>query len=236
MKKRLQGFIVGVITMALLSTTVVWATYGSQNANIFYRNITIKLNNQTIHTQNEPFILQDRTYLPMRDVAEALGLNVKWDDAANTVSLSTQPTEESNENTENTENSIPDTVDSYAKEVFDLTNQFRKENGLKSFEWSEELAAVAKAHSDDMSARKFFSHTNPDGLSPFDRMTKSGLSYIAAAENIAYGQKTPAQVVEAWKNSAGHRANMLGDYQKLGVGYCENGSYWTQNFATFSSR
>ena len=132
---------------------------------------------------------------------------------------------------------VDNSVHAYEKQVLDLVNNERAKNGLSALEWSSELAVVARAHSQDMLERGFFSHTNPDGQSPFDRMRAAGISYRTAGENIAAGQRTPAEVVEAWMNSEGHRANILNaSYTKLGVGYVSgNGAYstyWTQNFAS----
>ena len=128
-----------------------------------------------------------------------------------------------------------DTVAAYEQEVFDLVNQIREENGLEPFVYNVTLAQVARAHSQDMIDRNFFSHTNPDGEDPFDRMRDNGLSFSMAAENIAAGQRTPEEVVNSWMNSEGHRANILGGCEELGVGLALGGSYgyyWTQCFAT----
>lgn len=124
----------------------------------------------------------------------------------------------------------------YELRVLELVNEERAKRSLSPLSWSDELAEVARAHSEDMLKRNFFSHTNPDGKSPFDRMRAYGISYRSAGENIAAGQKTPEAVVEAWMNSEGHRANILNSsYTKLGVGYVSGngayGTYWTQNFA-----
>ena len=51
--------------------------------------------------------------------------------------------------------------------------------------WNGAVAQVAVDHSLDMVERGFFSHTNPDGDSPFDRLSASGIEYARAAENIA---------------------------------------------------
>lgn len=128
-----------------------------------------------------------------------------------------------------------DTVAAYEQEVFDLVNQIRAENGLEPFVYNVTLAETARAHSQDMIDRNFFSHTNPDGEDPFDRMRDNGLSFSMAAENIAAGQRTPEEVVNSWMNSEGHRANILGGCEELGVGLALGGSYgyyWTQCFAT----
>jgi uncharacterized protein YkwD len=65
------------------------------------------------------------------------------------------------------------------------------------------LAAVARAHSEDMRDRRFFDHVNLDGFDPFERASQAGLS--ARAENIASGQQDAAEVMDDWMNIAGHR-------------------------------
>ncbi|MDF2592072.1 MAG: sporulation protein, partial [Clostridia bacterium] len=74
-------------------------------------------------------------------------------------------------------------------------------------------------------------HTSPTYGSPFDMMKQFGITYKTAGENIAMGQRTPEEVVKAWMNSPGHRANILkSSFTHIGVGYVANGSYWTQMF------
>ena len=128
----------------------------------------------------------------------------------------------------------PSTESAMEKEVLALVNKVRAENGLSALTWAEDVANVARAHSRDMINRGFFSHTNPDGLSPFDRLKNSGISYRTAAENIAYGQKTAEAVMNSWMNSSGHRANILNkNVKEIGVGAVksQNGTvYWTQMF------
>ena len=127
-------------------------------------------------------------------------------------------------------------IAAWEQEVFDLVNAIRAENDLPAYEYDEKLADVARAHSQDMIDREFFDHTNPDGDQPWDRMSAAGIRWYAAAENIAAGQRTPEEVVDAWMNSPGHRANILGDCEYLGVGVALGGSfgyYWTQCFASY---
>lgn len=120
------------------------------------------------------------------------------------------------------------------QEVLRLVNQARTENGLNTLAWADDLADIARAHSADMIKRSFFSHTNPDGQSPFDRIKNNGISYRAAAENIAYGQPNAASVMNSWMNSSGHRANILNaNLKEIGIGAVKNSSgtvYWTQVF------
>lgn len=119
----------------------------------------------------------------------------------------------------------------YEREVVELTNNERTNNGLAPLQIDEELSVVAREKSDDMSARNYFDHNSPTYGSPFDMMRSYGISYKAAGENIAKGQRTPEEVVNAWMNSPGHRENILnGNFTHIGVGFVEQGNHWTQMF------
>ena len=123
------------------------------------------------------------------------------------------------------------TTHSYEAEVVRLVNVERSKQGLKPLAEDWELSRVARYKSEDMQKNKYFSHTSPVYGSPFEMMKSFGISYRSAGENIAKGQATPAAVVSAWMNSAGHRANILStSFTHIGVGYVENGKYWTQMF------
>jgi uncharacterized protein YkwD len=118
------------------------------------------------------------------------------------------------------------------EQVLALVNAARAEAGCGALTGDGSLASVARAHSVDMRDRGFFSHVNPDGLDPYDRAERAGLD--ARAENIAYGQQNAADVMEAWMDSSGHRANILDcELTALGVGVAEGagGPWWTQLFA-----
>jgi uncharacterized protein YkwD len=81
----------------------------------------------------------------------------------------------------------------------------------------------------DMYKNNYFSHTSPTYGSPFDMMKTYNISFRAAGENIAKGQTSPAQVMNSWMNSSGHKANILSkNYTHIGVGYV-NG-IWVQEF------
>jgi uncharacterized protein YkwD len=102
----------------------------------------------------------------------------------------------------------------------------------------EQLRCAARVHARDMAVRDFFGHTNPDGLDPFDRIDASGYGWMAAGENIAAGQSTPADVVDGWMRSDGHCANIMRpEFTHLGVGYYFQiddtyRHYWTEVFGT----
>ena len=126
---------------------------------------------------------------------------------------------------------VPDTVLSYESEVIRLVNEIRTENGLKPLTANWELSRIARYKSEDMANNCYFSHTSPTYGTPFQMIRSFGLTYRSAGENIAYGQRTPAAVVDAWMNSNGHRANILNPaFTQIGVGYCAGGNYWTQMF------
>lgn len=119
----------------------------------------------------------------------------------------------------------------FENEVVTLTNQERAKNGLAPLQIDEELSVVAREKSNDMSARNYFDHNSPTYGSPFDMMQSYGISYRAAGENIAKGQQTPQEVVNAWMNSQGHRENILNSsFTHIGVGFVEQGNHWTQMF------
>ncbi|MFP3122633.1 CAP domain-containing protein [Ectobacillus funiculus] len=123
------------------------------------------------------------------------------------------------------------TLSAYEQKVVTLTNQERAKQGLPALQVDSALSKVAKAKSQDMYNANYFSHTSPTYGSPFDMMKQFGISYRTAGENIAMGQKTPEEVVQAWMNSAGHRANILNTtYTHIGVGYVAGKNIWTQQF------
>ena len=124
------------------------------------------------------------------------------------------------------------TENSYAKQVLKLVNTERKKAGLTELTWDDTVATAAMTRSKEI--EKSFSHTRPDGRNFGTAITDLGITYRGAGENIAWGQKTPEAVMNAWMNSEGHRANILNpNFKKLGVGYrtdSQRTPYWTQLF------
>ncbi|MEU6253960.1 CAP domain-containing protein [Streptomyces sp. NPDC047043] len=121
-----------------------------------------------------------------------------------------------------------------AAEVVDLTNRERARAGLRPLAADPHLTTAAQAHSADMVARAFYSHTSPEGSQPWDRAAAAGARRRSIGENIACGQRSPAEVVDGWMNSPGHRANILkADFTHIGIGFeggGQRGTYWTQLF------
>lgn len=93
-----------------------------------------------------------------------------------------------------------------------------------------DLRCAARNHSLDMANRGFFDHTNPDGDGPSQRLDAAGFDGFTWGENIAWGQRSPQQVVAGWMSSDGHCRNIMNpDFTESGVGYQES-NYWTQTF------
>ena len=128
-------------------------------------------------------------------------------------------------------NGSSSSVSAYESEVVRLVNVERAKNGLGALTLNAKLSDVARAKSQDMRDKGYFSHTSPTYGSPFDMMTSFGISYRTAGENIAMGYSSPQAVVTGWMNSPGHRANILNSsFTQIGVGYVASGNYWTQMF------
>ena len=143
-----------------------------------------------------------------------------------------------NINTDKDNNTSNDNVTgefaAFQKEVVRLVNVERQKQGLGKLSLNAKLSNVATLKSQDMINKNYFDHTSPTYGSPFDMMKQFNISYKTAGENIAKGQKTPAEVVKAWMNSQGHRENILNkNYTEIGIGVAKdaNGTlYWTQMF------
>ncbi|GAA3259740.1 CAP domain-containing protein [Nonomuraea helvata] len=124
---------------------------------------------------------------------------------------------------------------SQENEVLRLTNAERAKGGCGPLRFDPLLRAAAFGHSADMAKQDYFDHDSKDGRDFMDRIKGAGFSGgTGFAENIAFGQPTPASVVKGWMNSPGHRANIMNcDYNLIGVGAAKNPQgriYWTQDF------
>jgi len=114
-----------------------------------------------------------------------------------------------------------------------LTNEARLAAGLLELACDDALTRAARAHSEDMCDRGYFSHRSIDGRAFTDRIDEQGASYTTAGENIAWGQQGPEDAHAAWMASPGHRSNILGTgYRRVGIGYapCGGMPFWTQDF------
>lgn len=138
--------------------------------------------------------------------------------------------EATNENTPE-ESEAAYALSEFEQQVVELTNVERGKQGLQPLKIDEKLSEVAREKSKDMQSNNYFDHNSPTYGSPFDMMKQFGVTYNAAGENIAQGQRSPEEVVNAWMNSQGHRENILNsDFTHIGVGHVSEGNYWTQQF------
>lgn len=129
-----------------------------------------------------------------------------------------------------TEIEIPQ--DSLALQVLELVNIERAKHGLSSLTYDAALSSAANIRAVEI--KTYFSHTRPGGQSCFTVLDEVGYDYRTAGENIAYGQSSAQEVMTAWMNSEGHRANILGEnYSHIGIGVYQSGGviYWSQFFA-----
>ena len=119
------------------------------------------------------------------------------------------------------------------QEIFKGTNEFRQSKGLAALEIRSDLNEIARQHSVDMAeGRVAFGH---DGFTERNELAKKSLgSMHSFAENVAYGANSGTEVVDMWKNSKGHRQNMLGPFRYIGIGIARNSEgvlFFTQVFA-----
>ena len=128
-------------------------------------------------------------------------------------------------NTNNNTGTTSTTMNSDEKEVFDLINKQRTQNGLSPLKENSELQRVARIKAQDMVNNNYFSHTSPTYGSPFDMMKSFKISYNTAGENIA-GNSSNSSAVTAWMNSPGHRANILNSsFNQTGIGVVKGSKY-----------
>ncbi|MDR0531635.1 MAG: CAP domain-containing protein [Oscillospiraceae bacterium] len=121
-----------------------------------------------------------------------------------------------------------------AAEVVRLVNEERAKAGLSALANNyDALSRAAQIRAEELPYRIDQTHQRPDGRECFTVLEECGItSYRAAGENIAAGQKTPQEVVNDWMSSPGHRANILGNFNSIGVGVTESNGrlYWSQEF------
>ena len=137
-----------------------------------------------------------------------------------------------NKNTSKPDNSVTSESRNIS-EVVRLVNAERAKEGLAALQMDSSLNSAAQVRAKEIVTS--FSHTRPNGSNCFTALSEAGIKYNGSGENIAYGQKTPAEVVNAWMNSAGHRANIMSSkFTKIGVGcHNSNGTYYWSQFFTY---
>ena len=134
-------------------------------------------------------------------------------------------TNSNNSNNNSSNNELNNSLSADEKEVFDLINTQRKNNGLSALKVDSEVQKVARIKAQDMVDNNYFSHTSPTYGSPFDMLKSFKVSYNTAGENIA-GNSSNSSAVTAWMNSSGHKANILNSsFNYTGIGVVNGSKY-----------
>jgi len=131
----------------------------------------------------------------------------------------------SNNNSSSNSNSTTTAMTTDEKEVFDLINNQRTQNGLSALKLDTETLRVARIKAQDMVDNNYFSHNSPTYGSPFQMLNSFKISYKTAGENIA-GNSSNSSAVTAWMNSSGHKANILNSsFNYTGIGVVKSSKY-----------
>jgi uncharacterized protein YkwD len=124
-------------------------------------------------------------------------------------------------------------------EVLARVNAARKKTGAPPLRSSTHLDQAAQLHSEDMLARRYFAHRDPQGRTVRERALAAGYDWRTIGENVAENQFSVDEVMDGWLRSPGHRRNILNPtFRELGVGLAlgpsggKNRVTWTQVFGT----
>lgn len=127
-----------------------------------------------------------------------------------------------------------------AQYIFELVNQYRASGytcgteyypPVDPLNWDNELAKAAKKHSQDMADNNYFNHESLDGRTFVDRINAEDYAGSPGGENIAVGYRSAEAVMQGWMESPGHCVNIMRErFDDVGVGFSDEGYYWTQNF------
>lgn len=125
-----------------------------------------------------------------------------------------------------------ETTLSYAEQVIKLVNEERAKAGLPALKMDSAVTSAANIRAKEIKQK--FAHTRPDGSNFSSVLKEQGVTFRGSGENIAWGQKSPEQVMNGWMNSEGHRANILNkNFTTIGVGHYQDANgvnYWVQLF------
>ncbi|WP_236838910.1 stalk domain-containing protein [Caldalkalibacillus salinus] len=181
-------------------------------------------------------VLHGRTMVPLRVIGESLGYRVNWDSQTSTAAyVKTDETQQTFQSY--TVDGDIEKLHPYELDVFWSVNEKRASASVQPLALHVDLSLVAREKSKDMLDNGYFDHTSPTYGTPFEMMTEFNLSYRAAGENIAAGQRSPEEVMNGWMNSPGHRQNIESEsFTHIGVGFVSGSTgyrnYWTQMFMT----
>lgn len=234
-----------LLTTALVGITLSQAPVQPQAANVSMVQIGTSTEDCTANTEALKEYLEncqfgDNQIITIPSFCEGLKdflCGIELPDNNNTEDIIETPDNDNTGDTtetpdnDNTEDIVSD-YHAYVLRIVELVNEARAEAGLNPVILAADVTAAAQVRARETVTS--FSHTRPDGRSCFTALDEAGVSYRGAGENIAWGQKTPEEVMNGWMNSEGHRANILNArFTTIGVGYHQTASgvnYWTQMF------
>lgn len=243
MKKKLFTTICAFSTLSIFCVTPVMAKTTSINNACTQANVSKVFS--IYNSQNCGELIENVNSLCIKGdtgISDALtnllqnGCNLKAETNAPNQNTTTAPTITATSTPKVTSTPIVSNTETpqnkdFVSQVAQLVNAERAKAGLSPVTLDATLSKAAQVRAKETVS--YFSHTRPNGNTFSSAITEQGISFRGAGENIAYGQKTPQEVMNGWMNSAGHRANILNaNFTKIGVGYYQqNGvNYWTQLF------
>lgn len=101
--------------------------------------------------------------------------------------------------------------------VYKAVNKERSENGLDSLKIDSDLEESACLKADDILKNQYWSHNSPTGVEPWKWFKDAEYDFDFAGENLAEGYETTKVLFEEWTNSPSHEANIIGDFEDIGV-------------------
>ncbi|MFV0503978.1 MAG: CAP domain-containing protein [Lachnospirales bacterium] len=178
--------------------------------------ISFKIDGKVAGINN--FFYDGTVYIPIRAVSENLGATVDYDKStkiANIYFFKKKTSETAGVTT--------------TEKVLELVNLERKKAGLSEIRLNPEVTKEAQLKVEDMINLGYFSHESPTYGTVSEQLKNANIVFSMMGENIALGQTTPEEVMDAWMNSDGHKANILEpNFTDIGIGFLEN--YWVQIF------
>ncbi|MUV37596.1 uncharacterized protein JNUCC1_01402 [Lentibacillus sp. JNUCC-1] len=223
------------ITVMLIGFALVVLTACANDSNSLDSNDNLNISNDSTEKPSHKHMPLE----PTRNARNGMPPESTWyDPLKNPEAKRIPPRRQADERPPEFDNTTnPDTtrpsqgMNEFTSAVISLTNEEREKLGLDPLIADETLTRVALEKARSMQQDGYFSHNSPTYGSPFEMMNQFGVTYKSAGENIARGQPAPQEVVNAWMDSPGHRANIVNrNYTHIGVGYVANGHYWSQMF------
>ena len=170
-------------------------SYNSNNANYVYAkevNFPIYIDGERKYPNKMEVVVNGTTYLSLRDLANMLNVPINWDSNTRSVTVGEKPLKNKD----------------IAEKMLKLVNDFRAENGVAPLELMSEIEMKEYSDLRSRELKEKYSHTRPNGESALNKNEFENY-YSYKGENIAQGQRSINTAFNDWKNSPGHRANML---------------------------